>query len=562
MRLDFPSFYGTEYYCPVSQLKVYGLNQMEAFKMEQRRSAEATRDEAAEAAERAHQAAQQEQERVDAERRAAEAREREEESKREQELCELEKLVQAQARRGRELEYEEIIQCAPSAASTVSASVSAPAAGAPPAGDASVSAGGPNASVSGSGSASAAVPAGTGAPASENGSAVSSVAPLPSAQKRDASESIYAHIVRRLSALEGNGTLVARYIDEQARALRGAVSRLESVQQTLLAALSDAERAHAGADARLLRLSTQVEYLRLTGERDRHAAQAQLRALADELGFERRKSVAQLVILIGIVALALFSKSATVETLLRPLAERPTRHGKKLSSGPLAGLVIDVATPRPFPGRDEWAGEDGPQSPQSPHGPHGLLSPLSPSQPRRRKGSRPTTPTLAHLKRRALAQRSLSIHGETEDAVPPPRSKLRSAHLHPLRRPDDDLPPYPYPYPHAHSHSQPASARSPARSPGFPPGAARLGAPSPRSLMTPTPRRRRFPHGDESQWDTSVNGTSTSASASASNSEPASDPNELGSASEASNDLVSEEEEYNGIGGLHPHPPTGGSFST
>lgn len=505
--------------------------------MEQRRSAEATRDEAAEAAERERQLVQREQERVESERRAAEAREKEEESKREQELCELEKLVQAQARRGRELEYEEIIQCAPASLASSSSLGSSAAAGVsssvPSDGTLTVAAV-PNSSASaGAGSAGgAAVSGAISNPSAENGSSISSAAPLPSAQKRDASESIYAHIVRRLSALEGNGTLVARYIDEQARALRGAVSRLEAVQQTLLAARNDAERAHAGADARLLRLSTQVEYLRLAGERDRRAAQAQLRALADELGFERRKSVAQLVILIGIVGLALFSKSATVETLLRPLSERPRkRHGKKLSSGPLAGLVIDVATPRPpLDGRD-WREEDDRPS-----------SPLSPSQPRRRKGSRPTTPTLAHLKRRALAQRSLSmIHGETEDPVVP-RSKLRSAHLHPLRRADDELPPYPA-----------RSPRSPTlRSPGFPQR-------SPRAALTPTPRRRRFPtEGGEDEWDTSVNGTSASAS------EQASDPNDIASASEASNELVSEEEEYNGIGGLHPRMNLRheGSFST
>lgn len=521
----------------MSQLKVYGLNQMEAFKMEQRRSAEATRDEAAEAAERERQLVQREQERIESERRAAEAKEKEEESKREQELCELEKLVQAQARRGRELDYEEIIQCAPASVASSASLGSSVAAGISSAG--SVPSGDGTVTVPAVPNSSAGVTA-VSAAASENGSSVSSAAPLPSAQKRDASESIYAHIVRRLSALEGNGTLVARYIDEQARALRGAVSRLEAVQQTLLAARNDAERAHAGADARLLRLSTQVEYLRLAGERDRRAAQAQLRALADELGFERRKSVAQLVILIGIVGLALFSKSATVETLLRPLSERPRKkHGKKLSSGPLAGLVIDVATPRPplDPEGKGWRDEDDALGRPT--------SPLSPSQPRRRKGSRPTTPTLAHLKRRALAQRSLSmIHGETEDPVAPaPRSKLRSAHLHPLRRADDDLPPYPV-----------RSPRSPTlRSPGFPQR-------SPRAALTPTPRRRRFPtqgaeDGDE-QWDTSVNGTSASASG-------ASDPNDPASASEASNELASEEEEYNGIGGLHPrllrHE---GSFST
>lgn len=548
----------------MSQLKVYGLNQMEAFKMEQQRSAEATRDEAAEQAERERQLAQQEEERLESERRAAEAKEREEEHKREQELCELEKLVQAQARRGRELDYEEIIQCAPlSAASSSSAAPVATGSVNPIAGgEGAVAPSAPNASLSASsGGPQPTVAVGPPAPPMENGSA-SSAAPLPSALKRDSSESIYAHIVRRLSALEGNGTLVARYIDEQARALRAAVSRLEAVQTTLLAARSDAERANAGTDARLLRLSTQVEYLRLTSERDRHAAQAQLRALADELGFERRKSVAQLVILIGIVALALFSKSATIENLLRPLERTGKKHGhgKKLSSGPLAGLVIDVATPRPF-SQDGKGWDDRPKGWED-----RPSSPLSPSQPRRRKGSRPTTPTLANLKRRALAQRSLSmIHGEEE--VAPPRSKLRSAHLHPLRRADDDPPAYRSPLsPTGRSPLSP-TARSPLRSPGFP--GLKLGTP-PKAMMTPTPRRRRFPTegAEDDQWDTSANGASTSASERERSDR--SEGNEMASASEASNELASEDE-YNGIGGVHPRNPRdptfgdpagGGSFST
>ncbi|KAJ9101170.1 hypothetical protein QFC21_003388 [Naganishia friedmannii] len=41
IRLDFPSHYGNEYYCPISSIKVYGMNQMEAFKWESRRQKEA-----------------------------------------------------------------------------------------------------------------------------------------------------------------------------------------------------------------------------------------------------------------------------------------------------------------------------------------------------------------------------------------------------------------------------------------------------------------------------------------------------------------------------------------
>lgn len=41
IRLDFPAHYGNEYYCPVSTIKVYGMNQMEAFKWESRKQKEA-----------------------------------------------------------------------------------------------------------------------------------------------------------------------------------------------------------------------------------------------------------------------------------------------------------------------------------------------------------------------------------------------------------------------------------------------------------------------------------------------------------------------------------------
>jgi hypothetical protein len=44
LRIDFPSHYGNEYYCPVSSLKVWGMNQMEAFRWEQKRIAKGKDD--------------------------------------------------------------------------------------------------------------------------------------------------------------------------------------------------------------------------------------------------------------------------------------------------------------------------------------------------------------------------------------------------------------------------------------------------------------------------------------------------------------------------------------
>ena len=39
MRIDFLSHYGSEYYCPVSLLRVYGITQMDKFRQEQEEDA-------------------------------------------------------------------------------------------------------------------------------------------------------------------------------------------------------------------------------------------------------------------------------------------------------------------------------------------------------------------------------------------------------------------------------------------------------------------------------------------------------------------------------------------
>lgn len=45
--------------------------------------------------------------------------------------------------------------------------------------------------------------------------------------RSDSSESIYAFIIRRLNALEGNSSLVARYIEEQTKVMRLMLGRVE-----------------------------------------------------------------------------------------------------------------------------------------------------------------------------------------------------------------------------------------------------------------------------------------------------------------------------------------------
>jgi len=478
LRLDFPSFYGSEYYCPVSQLKVYGMNQMEAFKMEQRRAAEASgaktreREELEREKEREKEKEREREKEADRqrekEREAAEAAAREQQrvddERRERELCELEKLVQEQARRaGILLEASECpptdpsIRNAPPPAETAAASNAAAASNLDTTlanTDATTATASPATVNTGAGGGNS-----TDANASTSTSA-SSTYSVAGAARTDSSESIYAFIIRRLNALEGNSTLVARYIDEQAKALRAALTRAESRwEMSLLLATKEYEKRFESErmrqEDRLGHIISQMEAMRNALELERRVTESQLRVLTDELGFERRKSLAQLIVLVVAIILGVLSRGNAIESLLGALAVEgrrrhtrvrtttsttPNKHQKRLSTGPLAGLLIDVASPS--------TSTTNPSTPTAAHQSTTLQPRLSSGKAPRR----PVTPN-SNLRRRTPASRSFSaepgtlpLDHEADNFVSPRRNAVlsqrrklaRSAHLHPIRRRGDE----------------------------------------------------------------------------------------------------------------------------
>lgn len=208
IRLDFPSHYGKEYYCPISSVKVYGMNQMEAFKWESRRGKPV-------------------------------------ENRRVEEVKESVTATQAAPK---------VSQASSSASSSVSpatnssvtsskSSTSLPTpsiATQPPVTNSKQPEAVPEAGID---SANASEPLQT--PRNSTRDAVetpsstinaststSSSPPAPirsHAPKADSSESIYAFIIRRLTALEGNATLGMMYVEEQTKSTRGMAMRLEKV---------------------------------------------------------------------------------------------------------------------------------------------------------------------------------------------------------------------------------------------------------------------------------------------------------------------------------------------
>ncbi|WVQ99509.1 hypothetical protein IAU59_006644 [Kwoniella sp. CBS 9459] len=401
IRLDFPSYFGTEYYCPVSQLKVYGMNQMEAFKWEQKRISAAAKEKEKEKEKNGNNRDKEAEERKAKEEREKKAqKERDEKAKqelREKELDELEKLLHEQA--GRvvpDMLTETVILSKLQQSSSISSpsskvpkttkssgstSSSTSTGKEPSSSSTSVSSKHNNASTL----STEARQARTNATA-ETSSTVSSHTPSPSLSsstttsssppsqtktiietptststysrspppRSDSSESIYAFIIRRLNALEGNSTLVARYIEEQAKVMRHMLTRVERGWEDWKGEWEGEDRGRweqerMRQEDRLGRVISQLEQQKIAVEAERKEIQSQLRVLADELGYERRRGLAQLFIMFVIIVLGVITRSSTIDAVLKPLlAEAKRRRSMRKSfSGPLTGLRIDMGLGKP-----------------------------------------------------------------------------------------------------------------------------------------------------------------------------------------------------------------------
>lgn len=203
------------------------MNQMEAFKWEQKRQAASVKDRDKEKVAKDREAEDRRaQEKAEADDRLRE-QVRREDAKREKELDELEKLVVQQAQlAGRSPELTSLPKDLPTieivTVTATSSQTSTPSAS-------SVSTSSRTSSSEQSVSVeSIYVPSRESfTNATEPASSASVSSSKQPSTRSDSSESIYAHIIRRLNALEGNSSLVARYIEEQAKVMRTMLGRVE-----------------------------------------------------------------------------------------------------------------------------------------------------------------------------------------------------------------------------------------------------------------------------------------------------------------------------------------------
>jgi len=102
---------------------------------------------------------------------------------------------------------------------------------------------------------------------------------------------------------------------------------------------------------RLGKVISQMEMQRLAMDSERRAVLSELRVLSSELGYERRRGVAQLLITLVIIVLGVVSRSSTIDAVLKPLVAEARRRKSVFShnsmSGPLSGLQIDMGSGRP-----------------------------------------------------------------------------------------------------------------------------------------------------------------------------------------------------------------------
>ncbi|KAK4685673.1 hypothetical protein P7C73_g4470, partial [Tremellales sp. Uapishka_1] len=447
LRLDFPSHYGSEYYCPVSQLKAFGMNQMEAFKWEQKRinshKAKDSEDRKRDERERKDRDEAEKRERAKGESERAEGErllERQVEAKRERELGELEKLISQQASKGLEGDVEIPLTAVPILLDTASIS---PSQRSETVRDATSTTAESSTAITTS--ATSAHTSSISSSASTSTSTSTSTYSRSPPPKSDSSESIYAFIIRRLNALEGNSTLVARYIEEQSKSMRSMLKAVERGWDDWRVNYENEERSRGEMERmrhedRLGRVSAQLEHQRLALENDRRRIESQLRVVADELSFERRRGLAQLFLILLMIVLGVVTRFSTIDTMIAEARRRRRSIRGKGKSGPLTGLKIDLGKDRPM----AVIGEKRPPS----------LSAIDTSTPTARARTisnsrspialkRPSTPTvnstLRQRRQPSLGQPTNFRSFSTADPVQGPpqaqrhvRKMGKSAHLHTL----------------------------------------------------------------------------------------------------------------------------------
>ncbi|RMZ86183.1 hypothetical protein DV737_g287, partial [Chaetothyriales sp. CBS 132003] len=144
-------------------------------------------------------------------------------------------------------------------------------------------------------------------------------------------ESFFKSVHKRLQMLEANSSLSLQYIEDQSRALRHAFNKVEERQLAKAATFLDYLNATVLNELRDFRVQYdqlwQSTVIELEVQRERYqqenaAVNARLGVLADELIFQKRILILQMILIVICLALVLFARGSLNQYLDMPVVQR------------------------------------------------------------------------------------------------------------------------------------------------------------------------------------------------------------------------------------------------
>ncbi|KAL7311679.1 hypothetical protein PS15m_009412 [Mucor circinelloides] len=170
----------------------------------------------------------------------------------------------------------------------------------------------------------------------------------PNAHQKEGNtqESIYKTIMKRLNVLEVNMTLSQRFLDEQNKILNDVFMDMEKRHQDQLILLIGHlnETASYKIDSMKRRYEQWYEDLKDQTESDMREMTAKISILADQLSFERRVSVSQLVIMITLFVFMALSRGtfSTLSPVMAAQQEERKRRESIDQSSSLSKETLDI----------------------------------------------------------------------------------------------------------------------------------------------------------------------------------------------------------------------------
>lgn len=167
-------------------------------------------------------------------------------------------------------------------------------------------------------------------------------------------ESFFKSVQKRLQMLEANSSLSLQYIEDQSRALRDAFKKVEQRQLTKTTAFLDQLNQTVLNELRDFRQQydqlwqstvIELEMQRERYERDNEAINARLGVLADEVIFQRRMAILQMVLILVCLVLVLFSRGAINNYLELPIVQNVLARSPSSKWLNLSGVESPVHTP-------------------------------------------------------------------------------------------------------------------------------------------------------------------------------------------------------------------------